>query len=242
MTSEQKTKAFKSILPGGENHEWYKKKLDKVASIFTGLVGTNGQKIPVIWRPFHEGDGDWFWWGSKYCTADEYKQVFQFTVKYLKETKNVHNVLFAFSPDASFKSSNQYLERYPGDEYVDILGMDNYQDFANQSSAGVSTANSKLKIISDLAKTKNKIAALTETGYVSSNSVARTAAHFTTLVYPAITNNNIEIAYICFWANSEKEYFVPTPGTSYENDFKNFSMMSKMKLQTGLTKSLYKLL
>ena len=62
MTADEKAKAFKSILPGGENHAWYKLKLDKVASVFNNLKGNNGELIPVIFRPFHEFDRSWFWW------------------------------------------------------------------------------------------------------------------------------------------------------------------------------------
>ena len=68
MTTEQKNTAFKSILPGGANHEWYKKKLDKIASVILNLKGANGELIPIIFRPFHEFDGNWFWWGQNYCS------------------------------------------------------------------------------------------------------------------------------------------------------------------------------
>ncbi|SFI84118.1 mannan endo-1,4-beta-mannosidase [Kaistella treverensis] len=239
MTDEQKQNAFKSILPNGAKHNWYKLKLDKVASVFNNLIGNDGKKIPVIFRPFHEFDGNWFWWGANYCTADEYNQAYQFTVSYLRDTKGVHNVLYAFSPDASYNNSVSYLQRYPGDSYVDILGMDNYIDFYNQNSAGVTLANQKLQMISDLAVQKNKIAALTETGYSSSNTTPRTAAHFTDLVFPAITNNNIKISYINFWSNYQDNYFVPTPATPYATDFKNFTLKPKMTLQNNIGTSLY---
>ena len=239
MTADQKRKAFKSILVGGENHLWYQKKLDKVASVLNKLVGKDGKKIPVIFRPFHEFDGDWFWWGSSYGTVEEYKQLWQFTVKYLRDVKQIHNVLYAYSPDASYTTSTKYLERYPGDDYVDILGMDNYQDFSIQSTSGMNTANNKLKMISDLAKSKNKIAALTETGYSSKNTTSRSPTYFTNLVYSALTNQNIEISYVCFWTNSESEYYVPTPSSSYAEDFKKFSQMPKIKLQNTISKPLY---
>ena len=120
-----------------------------------------------------------------------------------------------------------------------ILGMDNYIDFYNQNSAGVTLANQKLQMISDLAVQKNKIAALTETGYSSSNTTPRTAAHFTDLVFPAITNNNIKISYINFWSNNQDNYFVPTPATPYATDFKNFTLKPKMTLQNNIGTSLY---
>ena len=125
MTAAEKAAAFKSILPGGENHQWYKSKLDKVAEVVGTLKDSNGKLIPIIFRPFHEFDGSWFWWGANFCSPDEYKTAFRFTVDYLKNTKGIHNILYSFAPDNSYTTSSAFLSRYPGDEYVDVIGMDN---------------------------------------------------------------------------------------------------------------------
>ena len=236
MTSEQRTDAFKSLLPGGKFNDWYKKKLDKVASVVSNLKDTNGKQIPIIFRPFHEFDGNWFWWGANYCTAEEYISVYRFTVNYLRDTKNVHNILFAFSPDNSYTTPSSYLSRYPGDDYVDVLGMDNYGDFDNKGTSGASLANSKLKLISDLAISKNKIAALTETGYRVTSTTPAINNWFSTYLYDAITNNNLQIAYVMFWNNSSSGYYVPTPGNSNVADFQNFTLKSKIILQNNISK------
>ena len=236
MTSEQRTDAFKSLAPGGKFNDWYKKKLDKVASVVSNLKDTNGKQIPIIFRPFHEFDGNWFWWGANYCTAEEYISVYRFTVNYLRDTKNIHNILFAFSPDNSYTTSSSYLSRYPGDDYVDVLGMDNYGDFDNKGTSGASLANSKLKLISDLAISKNKIAALTETGYRVTSTTPAINNWFSTYLYDAITNNNLQIAYVMFWNNTSSGYYVPTPGTSNVADFQNFTQKSKIILQNNISK------
>ena len=236
MTSEQRTDAFKSLLPGGKFNDWYKKKLEKVASVVSNLKDTNGKQIPIIFRPFHEFDGNWFWWGANYCTAEEYISVYRFTVNYLRDTKNVHNILFAFSPDNSYTTPSSYLSRYPGDDYVDVLGMDNYGDFDNKGTSGASLANSKLKLISDLAISKNKIAALTETGYRVTSTTPAINNWFSTYLYDAITNNNLQIAYVMFWNNSNSGYYVPTPGNSNVADFQNFTLKSKIILQNNISK------
>lgn len=236
MTTEQKATAFKSILPGGSNHNWYKQKLDKVASVFLNLKDANGVLIPVIFRPFHEFDGNWFWWGQNYCTAEEYKTVFQFTVDYLKNTKGVHNVLYAFSPDNSYSTATNYLSRYPGDAYVDVLGMDNYGDFNNQGQTGAHRANTKIKMISELALSKVKIAAMTETGYQVTATTPPIANWFSTYLYSSLTNNNIEISYVLFWTNSKDGYYVPTPGTSNVADFTTFVTKTKSALLNKLPK------
>ena len=236
MTSEQKNTAFRSILPGGTNHEWYKKKLDKVASVFLNLKGSKGELIPIIFRPFHEFDGSWFWWGANYCTAEEYKQAYQFTVDYLKNTKGVHNILYAFSPDNSYTTENSYLSRYPGDKYVDILGMDNYGDFNNQGATGSGKANAKLKIISDIAKAKVKIAALTETGYRVTSSTPPITNWFSTYLYDALTANEIEVSYVIFWGNNSDGYYVPNGSVSNAADFKTFSTKTKSALLNSMPK------
>ena len=236
MTSEQRTDAFKSLAPGGKFNDWYQKKLDKVASVVSNLKDTNGKQIPIIFRPFHEFDGNWFWWGASYCTAEEYISVYRFTVNYLRDTKNVHNILFAFSPDNSYTTPSSYLSRYPGDDYVDVLGMDNYGDFDNKGTSGASLANSKLKLISDLAISKNKIAALTETGYRVTSTTPAINNWFSTYLYDAITNNNLQIAYVMFWNNTSSGYYVPTPGTSNVADFQNFTLKSKIILQNNISK------
>lgn len=236
MTDAVKTTAFKSILPGGVNHSWYKTKLDKIASVVSNLKGSNGELIPIIFRPFHEFDGNWFWWGANYCSPEEYKAAYQFTVDYLKNTKGVHNILYAFSPDNSYSTSTNYLSRYPGDGYVDLLGMDNYGDFNNQGQTGSDQANAKLKMISDLATAKVKIAALTETGYQVTATNPAINGWFSTYMYNALTANNIEISFVMFWNNTTSGFWVPTPTDSNAADFKTFATKSKSTLVNTLPK------
>lgn len=240
MTDAVKTTAFKSILSGGVNHSWYKTKLDKVASVVSNLKGSNGELIPIIFRPFHEFDGNWFWWGANYCSPEEYKAAFQFTVDYLKNTKGVHNILYAFSPDNSYSTLTNYLSRYPGDGYVDLLGMDNYGDFNNQGQTGSDQANAKLKMISDLAVTKVKIAALTETGYQVTTTTPAINGWFSTYMYNALTANNIEISFVMFWNNTTSGYWIPTPTDANAADFITFATKPKSTLVNTLP-NMYKL-
>ncbi|QKJ64479.1 glycoside hydrolase family 26 protein [Flavobacterium sp. M31R6] len=234
MTTEQKTTAFKSILPGGVNNAWYKTKLDKVASVVSNLKGSKGELIPIIFRPFHEFDGSWFWWGADFCSQEDYKAAYQFTVEYLRDTKGVHNILYAFSPDNSYATSTNYLNRYPGDAYVDVLGMDNYGDLNNQGQTGADKATAKLKMLSDLATTKVKIAAMTETGYRVTATIAPVTNWFSTYLYSTLTANSIQISYVMFWNNNLDGYYVPIPTASNAADFKTFATKSKSALVNTL--------
>jgi mannan endo-1,4-beta-mannosidase len=236
MFEADKNTFFKSILPGGSRHDWFKGKLDQVAVFTSTLKGNKGELIPVIFRPFHEFDGSWFWWGANFCSPEEYKAAYQFTVTYLRDTKGVHNILYAFSPDNSYSKSADYLSRYPGDKYVDVLGMDNYGDFNNQGQTGADKANTKLKMLSDLATTKVKIAAMTETGYRVSSSVTPVNNWFSTYLYSALTANSIQISYVMFWTNDKDGYYVPTPTASNAADFKTFAAKTKSALINTLPK------
>jgi mannan endo-1,4-beta-mannosidase len=234
MTDFQKYNAFISILPGGANHEYYKTKLDKVAEVLNNLKDSNNKLIPVIFRPFHEFDGNWFWWGAQWCTAAQYREVWQFTVEYLRDTKNVHNVLYSYAPDNSYTTSTQYLDRYPGDAYIDVLGMDNYGDFASGAALGVTTANSKLQMLSALGQSKVKVAAMTETGRQITSTVTPVSGFFSTNIYNAMTSNNVKLAFVMFWGNSSGGYYVPPAGMTDTQDFKNFSLKEKSVMQNNI--------
>ncbi len=117
------TSAVKHILKGGKEHEKFITWVDKVANFALSLKsGMWGKKIPIIFRPFHEHTGKWFWWGDGNCTADEYKALWRMTVDRLR-ARGVDNFIYAYSPD-NFKSKEHYLDFYPGHDYVDILGHD----------------------------------------------------------------------------------------------------------------------
>ena len=226
--------AFSSIMPGGENHDYYKLKLDKIADVANNLIGSDGKKIPFVFRPFHEFDGSWFWWGQSYCTPQQYKTLWQFTVDYLTDTLGVNNMLFSFAPDNNFNTESEYLSRYPGDSYVDILGMDNYGDFSNQGTTGVTNANNKLQVLTNLAKEKVKIAGLTETGFRVTDQTSPIAGFYSTNMYNAITQNSNQIGFMMFWNNDANGYYTPVPGTSDINNFIEFTNKPKAVLQNEL--------
>lgn len=216
------TAAVSQILPGGNYNLVYNQSLDQVATYIKSLVDDNGKPIPVIFRLFHEMDGNWFWWGASHCSPQEYKDLFQYTVKYLRDTKQIHNVLYSWSPDRSATTEAAYLSRYPGDDCVDVLGIDNYEDL--KTAGGITAASNKLKIMSDYAIKNNKIAALTEMGLknVTQNN------WYTTVLLPALTQQKLEISYALAWSNSVGGYWTPYRGHPAETDFINFKNSSQI--------------
>ena len=208
-----------SLLKGGENNHLMNEKLDLVAQFFMQLTDSNGELIPIIFRPWHEMDGGWFWWGARTCTPDQYIALFRYSVDYLRHEKGLDNLLIAFSPDRHFQTADQYLRRYPGDDYVDILGVDNYGDF---KSNRLDLVVKKLMIVVDLAIEKNKIAAFTETG----SDKMKINNWYTSNLLPVLKANDKtrSIAYVHVWRNRDEEHFyVPHPEHKQADDFRAFT-------------------
>ena len=230
--------AVAHILPGGTKHQQYLLYLDRIAEVAHEAKGKGGELIPIIFRPFHEFDGDWFWWGSAHCTKKEFICLWRFTVDYLKDTKLVHNFLYAFSPDCKFTTEKEYLERYPGDKYVDILGTDNYWDFRPDGANHPKLAVDKLKIVSDIAKNKQKLAALTETGLEGVTN----PEWYTSVLLPILKNPAIKLAYVMVWRNANynpNHYYAPFSGHPAEDDFRKFKEDSQIYFEDRLP-DLYK--
>ena len=212
--------AVKYIIPGGEAHEKYKSILNDLAVWANSLKGNDGKSVPVIFRPYHEFDGGWFWWGKPHCTREEFISLWRFTVSYLRDTLGVHNFIYAFSPDNRYINEQQYLERYPGDEWVDMLGMDNYGDMG-RNRYSLDTAALKLKVVSDYAKRTGKLAAFTETGL---ESIPNTTWWTETLL-KVLKSNDLQLSYVLVWrndVNSPTHYYAPYPGQVSVSDFLKF--------------------
>ena len=67
------TTVVKNVLEGGSKYELFQTWMQRVSDFLATLKTQDGVKIPIIFRPWHENTGSWFWWGEKLCTADEYK-------------------------------------------------------------------------------------------------------------------------------------------------------------------------
>jgi mannan endo-1,4-beta-mannosidase len=129
--------------------------------------------MPIVFRPFHEHNGDWFWWGKGIASEEDYIKLWRFTIEYLRDEKGVHNLLYSFSPDRSrMKIENiesDYFYAYPGDDYVDIFGFDDYWDAGYKGNKAppeerLADFITALEAVVRLAEARGKIPALTETG------------------------------------------------------------------------------
>ncbi|XP_050411992.1 mannan endo-1,4-beta-mannosidase [Patella vulgata] len=194
-------KSIKRLLPGGDSHWKWNQILDKIASWAHGFKDSKGTNIPVIFRFLHELNGDWFYWGLNNAvgnTEEELKEFYRYTVKYLRDTKGVHQFLYAFSPD-KFTDQADYLKAYPGDNYVDILGMDYYYTRVSDTKDNLQRS---IRDVVVLAESRNKIPALTETGYMD-NKINQFPNFWTDYVLDVVKRQPTtkRLAYIHAWTN-----------------------------------------
>ena len=232
------TAAVKNIIPGGTHHQKYKSILKNIADVAKATKGNDGKIVPIIFRPFHELDGDWFWWGARHCTIDEFKTLWQFTVTYLKDSLHVHNFIYAFSPDNKFFTEEKYLERYPGNDFVDLVGVDNYGDFGRGGHYDLDAGYKKLKIVSDFALKNGKLAAFTETGLESIPD----STWWTNKLLKTLLRSDLKLCYVLVWRNDSKSpthFYAPFPGQKSEKDFIDFYNSPNTFFENDL-KNIYK--
>ncbi|ONI70226.1 hypothetical protein ALI144C_46970 [Actinosynnema sp. ALI-1.44] len=83
--------------------------------------------VPLILRPFHELNGIWFWWGQDQRTGrSEVVRLYRDLYTYITETRDLHNVLWAYSPARPWDGPR--MRFYPGDDIVDIMGPTSYHN------------------------------------------------------------------------------------------------------------------
>ena len=210
--------AVAAVLDGGQKHQLFLSWLDRVADFLNSLVTPYGTHVPVLFRPWHEHTGSWFWWGQQHCTAQQYKALWQLTVSRLRE-QGVVNALYAYSPGTEADGDpEKYLERYPGDDIIDLMGIDCYcqeGDVANYAA----NLDRNLATVCAVAKQHHKAAALTETGF----ECIKTDDWWTATLAPVLSRH--PLSYVLVWRNAHDKpghFFAPYPGHPSASDFVRF--------------------
>ena len=214
-TAWDNTKVVDQILQeGSAMNVKYKKILDDAATAFFSMKDEKGMLIPVIFRPLHEHTQTWNWWGSSATTEEEFIRFWRFIVHYLRDIKGVHNVIYAISPqmDAVYTDTkSRLLFRWPGNDYVDFLGMDCYH--GRNISAFISNVNS----ISELAQILKKPVGVTETGLENNHTVD----YWTKNILVPLKGTSCTM--VVAWRNEKTSHaFGPYPSDISAEDFKTF--------------------
>lgn len=213
--------AVKEVLDGGAQEQKFDGWLQKIANFINSLKTPCGCKVPVIFRPWHEMNGGWFWWGAKSCTPEEYVKLYVKTYVHLLKA-GCDNVVWAWSPNLSDeKSVRQYLERFPGKDFVDILGVDIYE-FDNNDANYQKSLKETLDVMKEASEKVGKMAALTETGC---RGISKKKDWFTKTLLPVL--QDYKLSYVLFWRNAwdkpEEEAYLPGANDkAIAKDFKKF--------------------
>ncbi len=101
--------------------------IDVVASYLLKLQELN---IPVLWRPIHESQGGWFWWGAG--NAEDNKAMWDLLYERLVGHHKLNNLIWVWTVDRR-EGRGEAEDWYPGDQKVDILGIDIYDDPTHES-------------------------------------------------------------------------------------------------------------
>jgi len=207
-----------SILPNGKNHKKFLDWLQKGADFLKTLKTADGTKIPILFRPWHEHTGSWFWWGQNNCTTDEYIQLWRMTHDFF-DNQGLNNLLYAYSPGTE-GAGDIYMERYPGDEYVDLLGLDGYhRDNEKGVESFSKSLNTILAFLTEEGKKRNKPIALTETGLEAIPMVN----WWTEVLLPIV--EKYPVSYVLVWRNAfdrSNHFYAPYPGQLSASDFVKF--------------------
>lgn len=139
--------ATKILVDGTSERDAFYHDMDIIAQELKKFYDTD---IPVLWRPFHESDGDWFWWGAK--GPEIAKELYKLMFDYYTKVYHLDNLLWVWNC--------RLAEGYPGDEYVDVISVDIYLE----KYAKTDYHEDYDKLIE--ATSKNKVSALAEVGYI----------------------------------------------------------------------------
>ncbi len=216
-----------SILPGGEKHELFMGWLSNAADFLGSIITAEGQAVPVVWRPWHEHTGSWFWWGQDLCTTEQYKALWQMTYDYMVKERGLDNLVWAYSPGAGGITPELFAERYPGDEIIDMVGFDCYQYSTDE--VYIKEMKHALDVMSAFNEGRGKIMAVTETGYEGIPN----ARWWTDVLYQAV--KDYPVSYVLTWRNAcddhmQHHFYGPYPGHLSAENFNEFAELEKIEL------------
>jgi mannan endo-1,4-beta-mannosidase len=209
--------AIEILKDGSSTQIEFNKWLDRLADFALNLKGDDGEIIPIILRPFHEHTQSWSWWGSTCTTTSQYIALWKYTIDYLKNDKGVHSFIYAISPQMdSVKSIDDFYYRWPGDNYVDFIGMDSYQGINNNVFVN------NLRSLSTAAMAKKKPCGVTEIGVEGFSK----EDYWTNNILAPMTGRKVSM--VVTWRNKYdpaeegSHYFSVFKGHVSENDFVTF--------------------
>ncbi len=230
-----------AILPGGEKHEVYKGWLDNAADFFLSLKGSDGKLVPILYRPYHEFTGNWFWWCKNTTSKEQFTELWEFTITYFEE-KGVHNLIYIYNTsNTNVTTKADFMEYYPGDAWADMVSYDIYQGGEGNEKMNqfIEDTKSLTAIIDEVAQDHNKLSAIAETGFEQ----IPYEKWWTQALAQSIGNH--KISFVLVWRNHgwnewinppKMHYYAPYEGHPSVPDFKDFYNLDNTLFQSDVTK------
>ncbi|CAN5436545.1 glycosyl hydrolase [soil metagenome] len=100
-----------------ERSEDYRLLVRDIDAIAIQLRKFEKAKVPILWRPLHEAEGKWFWWGA--TGAEPYVKLWRLMHDRLTNHHQLHNLIWVYTGGVDHSW-------YPGDAFVDVVGIDAY--------------------------------------------------------------------------------------------------------------------
>lgn len=192
---DRSTDTLGAVLPGGAAHQEFVAYLDRLALFLKSLV-VNGRPVPVLLRPLHEMNGAWFWWGDA-KSGSRFIELWRFYHDYLEQQKQVNNVLWVWSPNTDGAASvARFMSYWPGAGYVDVVGLDGYDNTASPDITN-RTFVSSFNAVSTIAKSEGLPLAITEIG--AKPGAQESTSFWDVGVKNALTSNFLDVSYFLIW-------------------------------------------
>ena len=217
----------KSLLPGGKMADKFQLWLKRISDFLVTLKDKKGNQVPIIFRPWHENNGNWFWWGQANCSDSDFHAFWNLTQDYINavEVGNSQTlrdyIVWSYSPNLQGNwTEEKWMVRYPGDDRVDLIGEDAYQ-WGSEADFKVQL-DKDLQLITDIAKKHGKLIAMTECGYQNSPD----ATWWQRVFKPVI--EKYPVCYFLPWRNYSKEHFGASKDAKTADDFKAWAKGKKL--------------
>lgn len=183
------------------DHREYMKVLRRYGEFIRGLKDDQGRPIPVLFRPYHEHTGGWFWWGTRTCTPEQYNELWKMTIDFLRDEMDLHNLILVISPSKP-TTRERFLSRFPGEDYVDVYAFDSYA-----YDDGPEVLLECSRVVVELAREDGKVAAITEFGYKNGLTNETAADHYSRMFLDNIKNDPVahEVAYALTWFGNDSD-------------------------------------
>ena len=173
---------------------WFEDRCKEVAAIINEFVDDNGMPIPFIFRLWHEWEDSWMWWGAKYVSAEDYKHFFILTEETIKKYAPNAQILWAYCSDRYRNTEEEYMERYPGDAYVDMIGFDDYA--IGKSEEDWTAAVNRAKMVSKIAEERHLATGLFETN----NNKRKIPNYYTDYLNRMLKAKGVRLGIVQIWS------------------------------------------